>query len=94
MITREKFDELFKRIELDKLNDKCGFEFADGWNCTFENIANCYDDRLELYELVKKQQEVINKVIEILEPLVEIDMCIINGRILKRPLNILTGGVD
>ncbi len=30
MITREKFDELFKRIELDKLNDKCGFEFADG----------------------------------------------------------------
>jgi hypothetical protein len=30
MITREKFDELFKRIELDKLTDKCGFEFADG----------------------------------------------------------------
>jgi len=64
MITREKFDELFKRIELDKLTDKCGFEFADGWNCTFENIANCYDDRLELYEQVKKQQQVIDKAIE------------------------------
>ncbi len=58
----EKIEEIFKRIELYKAFDSCGFEFADGFNCTFDNIAKCYDDRLELYELVRKQQETIDNI--------------------------------
>ena len=59
----KEIDKLFKRVELLKSFDRCGFEFADGNNCTFDNIAICYDDRLKLYELVKKQKEVIDKAI-------------------------------
>lgn len=62
----KEIDKLFKRVELLKSFDRCGFEFADGNNCTFDNIAICYDDRLKLYELVKKQKEVIDKAIELL----------------------------
>ena len=58
----EKIEEIFKRIELDKAFDSCGFEFADGFSCTFDNIATCYDDRLKLYELVKKQKEAIDNI--------------------------------
>lgn len=43
----------------------------------------------ELLKQVKKQKEVIDKVIEIIEPLTEFDMCTINGKILKKPLEIL-----
>lgn len=38
---------------------------------------------------LKKQKEVIDKAIEIIEPLTEFDMCTINGKILKKPLEIL-----
>ena len=53
----EAINKMFHRIELDKANDSCGFEFADGFSCTFDNIATCYDDRLKLYELVKQFQQ-------------------------------------
>lgn len=53
----EEINKMFHRIELDKANDSCGFEFADGFSCTFDNIATCYDDRLKLYELVKQLQQ-------------------------------------
>lgn len=53
----EKINKIFHRIELDKANDSCGFEFADGFSCTFDNIATCYDDRLKLYEIVKQLQQ-------------------------------------
>ena len=53
----EEINKLFRRIELDKSNDSCGFEFADGFGCTFDNIATCYDDRLKLYDLVKQLQQ-------------------------------------
>ena len=52
----KEIEKMFRRIELDKANDSCGFEFADGFGCTFDNIATCYDDRLELYDLVKSLQ--------------------------------------
>lgn len=39
----------------------------------------------------KRQKETIDKVIEIIEPLTEFDMCTINGKILKKPLEILKG---
>ena len=52
----EEIEKMFRRIELDKANDSCGFEFADGFGCTFDNIATCYDDRLKLYDLVKTLQ--------------------------------------
>lgn len=37
----------------------------------------------------QKQKEVIDKVIEIIEPITEFDMCTINGKILRKPLDIL-----
>ena len=37
----------------------------------------------------QKQKEVIDKTIEIIEPLTEFDMCTINGKILRKPLEIL-----
>lgn len=39
----------------------------------------------------KRQKETIDKVIEIIEPLTEFDMCTSNGKILKKPLEILKG---
>ena len=56
-MNEEELNKLFHRIELDKSSDSCGFEFADGFDCTFNNIATCYDDRLKLYELVKDLQQ-------------------------------------
>ena len=64
MMNKEDIEKLFKRIELDKLSDSCGFEFADGFSCTFDNVATCYDDRLKLYGLVKDLQQRIDKAIE------------------------------
>lgn len=46
-----------------------------------------YVETLELK--CKKQKESIDKVIEIIEPLTEFDMCTINGKILRKPLEIL-----
>ena len=56
-MNEEELNKLFHRIELDKSNDSCGFEFADGFGCTFDNIAICYDDRLKLYELTKQLEK-------------------------------------
>lgn len=50
------------------------------------NKVPTYD---ELLKENKKQKEVIDKVIEIIEPLTEFDMCTINGKILRKPLDIL-----
>lgn len=61
-MNKEEIDKLFRRIELDKSNDSCGFEFADGFSCTFDNIATCYDDRLKLYDLVKQLQNNWNEL--------------------------------
>ena len=66
-MNKEEIEKLFKRIELDKASDSCGFEFADGYGCNFDNIATCYDDRLKLYELVKDLQKRINKAIKYIE---------------------------
>lgn len=60
----EEIKKMFRRIEIDKSNDSCGFEFADGFDCTFDNIATCYDDRLKLYDLVKKLQQENNQLKE------------------------------
>ena len=56
-MNKEEIKKMFRRIEIDKSNDSCGFEFADGFDCTFDNIATCYDDRLKLYDLVKELQQ-------------------------------------
>ena len=56
-MNKEEIIKMFRRIELDKTNDSCGFEFADGFGCTFDNIAICYDDRLKLYELTKQLEK-------------------------------------
>ena len=53
-MSEEETKKMFSRIELDKASDSCGFEFADGYGCTFDNIATCYDDRLKLYDFVKQ----------------------------------------
>ena len=56
-MSEEEIKKMFSRIELDKSSDSCGFEFADGYGCTFDNIATCYDDRLKLYDFVKQLQQ-------------------------------------
>lgn len=61
-MNEEELHKLFHRIELDKSSDSCGFEFADGFDCTFDNIATCYDDRLKLYDLVKHLQNNWNEL--------------------------------
>ena len=61
---KEEIKKTFRRIEIDKSNDSCGFEFADGFDCTFDNIATCYDDRLKLYDLVKELQQENNQLKE------------------------------
>lgn len=66
-MNKEEIIKMFRRIELDKTNDSCGFEFADGFGCTFDNIAICYDDRLKLYELTKqleKENQELKKQLE------------------------------
>ena len=57
----------------------------------FEAIMSIADERDELQQENKKYKEVIDKVIEYLEPFVEIDMCTIKGTMLKKPLEILKG---
>lgn len=52
-------------------------------------IMELSSENLILEQQCKKQKEVIDKVIEIIEPLTEFDMCTINGKILKKPLEIL-----
>ena len=66
-MNEEELHKLFHRIELDKSSDSCGFEFADGFDCTFDNIATCYDDRLKLYDLVKQLQNNWNELKKHLE---------------------------
>lgn len=61
-MNKEEIEKMFHRIELDKSSDSCGFEFADGFGCTFNNIARCYDDRLELYGLVKHYKYIIDEL--------------------------------
>lgn len=61
-MNEEEINKMFHRIELDKANDTCGFEFADGFNCTFDNIATCYDDRLKLYEIIKQLEHNWNEL--------------------------------
>jgi hypothetical protein len=63
-MSEEEIKKMFRRVEIDKSNDSCGFEFADGFDCTFDNIATCYDDRLKLYDLVKKLQQENNRLKE------------------------------
>lgn len=63
-MNKEEIKKMFRRIEIDKSNDSCGFEFADGFDCTFDNIATCYDDRLKLYDLVKELQQENNQLKE------------------------------
>lgn len=64
---KEEIKKMFRRIELDKSNDSCGFEFADGFSCTFDNIATCYDDRLKLYDLVKDLQSQLKAKEEVIK---------------------------
>ena len=48
-----------------------------------------FNEMINWKEESQKQKEVIDKVIEIIEPLTEFDMCTINGKILRKPLDIL-----
>lgn len=54
-----------------------------------ENQVDLITKYMFLEQQCKKQKEVIDKVIEIIEPITEFDMCTINGKILRKPLDIL-----
>ena len=64
---------------------KIGYSFTYKDLTEFETVINFYEQQCE------KLKETIDKVIEIIEPLTEFDMCTINGKILKKPLEILKG---
>jgi hypothetical protein len=64
---------------------KLGYSFTYKDLTEFETVINFYEQQCE------KLKETIDKVIEIIEPLTEFDMCTINGKILKKPLEILKG---
>lgn len=53
---RKDIKKVIDRVDFDKTIDSCGFEFADGYSCTFDNIATCYDDRLKLSAYVEQLQ--------------------------------------
>ena len=79
-MSEEEIKKTFSRIELDKTSDSCGFEFADGYGCTFDNIAICYDDRLKLYELVKKLQQENLQLKEVIETLKNTNVLLIKQK--------------
>ena len=70
-MSEEETKKMFSRIELDKASDSCGFEFADGYGCTFDNIATCYDDRLKLYDFVKQLQQDTQKYKEVIDEAID-----------------------
>lgn len=86
---------IYKKGEIRNMNRKdifiSGFKSKIGYSFTykdlteFETVINFYEQQCE------KLKETIDKVIEIIEPLTEFDMCTINGKILKKPLEILKG---
>lgn len=74
-----------KDIFISGFKSKIGYSFTYKDLTEFETVINFYEQQCE------KQKETIDKVIEIIEPLTEFDMCTINGKILKKPLEILKG---
>ena len=83
-------EEYYKRIErinnrfkTDRVNADEKYQLV----CQRNYLSTKYIENLE--QQCKKQKEVIDKVIEIIEPITEFDMCTINGKILRKPLDIL-----
>lgn len=83
-------EEYYKRIErinnrfkTDRVNADEEYQLV----CQRNYLSTKYIENLE--QQCKKQKEVIDKVIEIIEPITEFDMCTINGKILRKPLDIL-----
>lgn len=74
-----------KDIFMSGFKSKIGYSFTYKDLTEFETVINFYEQQCE------KLKETIDKVIEIIEPLTEFDMCTINGKILKKPLEILKG---
>ncbi len=74
-----------KDIFISVFKSKIGYSFTYKDLTEFETVINFYEQQCE------KLKETIDKVIEIIEPLTEFDMCTINGKILKKPLEILKG---
>lgn len=74
-----------KDIFISGFKSKIGYSFTYKDLTEFETVINFYEQQCE------KLKETIDKVIEIIEPLTEFDMCTINGKILKKPLEILKG---
>lgn len=76
-------------IKIDYLEKKLIGEdkkiFVELFDLFNECVRMLEEEKLQ----VKKQKEVIDKVIEIIEPITEFDMCTINGKILKKPLDLL-----
>lgn len=59
-----------------------------------KHYNNLTKSALRLNEIVKEQQQRIDKAIEYIQPFADIDMCTINGRMLKPLLEILKGVQD
>lgn len=84
---KEEIKDYLKRV--DELETKLTGEDKETYAWLIYGYNQCAKLLNETERQVKKQKEVIDKVIEIIEPLTEFDMCTINGKILKKPLEIL-----
>lgn len=69
--------------------DKYYINGSDHYLMPKGEFVELFDEMVNWREESKKQKEVIDKVIEIIEPLTEFDTCTINGKILRKPLGIL-----
>lgn len=76
-------------IKIDYLEKKLTGEDKEIFVKLFYLFNECVRMLEEKEQQCKKQKEVIDKVIEIIEPITEFDMCTINGKILRKPLDIL-----
>lgn len=95
IIDKVMFDNFLRSAPTMVVDTKDRKTISAYGNIDVNDLRNAIDifkkvpDYGELLKQVKKQKEVIDKVIEIIEPITEFDMCTINGKILRKPLDIL-----
>ncbi len=69
--------------------DKYYINCSDHYLIPKDEFVELFDEMVNWREESEQLKKVIDKAIEIIEPLTEFDTCTINGKILRKPLGIL-----